>query len=120
MADVAVHVENLSKRYRIGVDNEIDDTLLGVIRGLVTQPLKNLRRLRKLSRFEDNGAAQDDVMWALKDVSLDVERGEVVGIIGRNGAGKSTLLKVLSKITEPTHGRVVMLFWRSARDSTRS
>ena len=105
MSDVAIRVEELSKRYRIGLKEQRHDTLSGAISSWVKSPFSNLRRLRKLSRFEEKGAA-DDVIWALKNVSFDVKLGEVVGIIGRNGAGKSTLLKIISRITEPTSGRV--------------
>jgi lipopolysaccharide transport system ATP-binding protein len=59
-----------------------------------------------LSLFKKNN--DNSTFWALKDVSFEVEEGEVVGIIGRNGAGKSTLLKILSRITEPTEGRITM------------
>lgn len=108
MSDIAIRVENLSKRYRIGVAEEQHDTFVGAMLHQLRNPARNLRRLRGLSTFSENGRAQneEDVLWALKDVSFDVKRGEVVGVIGRNGAGKSTLLKILSRITHPTSGRV--------------
>ncbi len=82
MNDIAIQVENLSKQYKIGVRKRHDtlrDQLMGGLR----------------SMFSRNGAAseRDDIFWALRDVSLEIKRSEVVGIIGRNGAGKSTLLK---------------------------
>jgi lipopolysaccharide transport system ATP-binding protein len=139
MSDIAIRVENLSKRCRIGLKEEIHDTLADT----PTRPIKNLRRLRRLTTFQDGNqrsavssersavsgqppavsgpssdgihqATDGDIIWALKGVSFEVERGEVVGIIGRNGAGKihvccakrSNRLKILSRITEPTSGRV--------------
>ena len=104
MSEIAIRVENLSKRYRIGLKEEIHDTLVGAIVDFVKRPVKNVRRLRRLSRFSEDEDA-DDIIWALKNVSFEIQRGEVLGIIGRNGAGKTTLLKVLSRITEPTRGR---------------
>lgn len=94
MSDIAIRVENLGKRYRIGAARERYDTLRDALVG-------TFRRLRRRS-LED---AEEREIWALKDVSFEVKRGEVLGIIGRNGAGKSTLLKILSRITEPTTGR---------------
>lgn len=90
--------------------DEIPDTLVGAMTSMLKSPIKNFNRLRKLNTFSSNGQHKesDDILWALKDVSFDVHEGEVVGIIGRNGAGKSTLLKILSRITEPTSGRIVM------------
>src|SRR3954471_15471822 len=98
----AIRVENLSKRYRLGstrVDNNLTENLKA---GLG-------RAWRGVTGRKKAVAAPDDSeFWALKDVSFEVQPGEVVGIIGRNGAGKSTLLKVLSRIVEPTGGRATV------------
>jgi len=91
-----VRVEGLSKQYRIGERRAGYETLRESIVRAVKAPLNQLR----------NGRAGANTIWALKDVNFEVAPGEVVGIIGSNGAGKSTLLKTLSRITEPTHGRV--------------
>ena len=92
-----IRVENLSKQYTIGAKTEPYSTLRESLTRAARKPINMIRR---------NGKAEKTQFWALKDISFDVMPGEVVGIIGRNGAGKSTLLKVLSRITEPTTGRV--------------
>jgi lipopolysaccharide transport system ATP-binding protein len=90
-----IKVHHLGKSYKIGTRQPAYGTLRDAIVGAVRSPLKRLRNRR-----------ETETIWALKDVSFEVMPGEVLGIIGQNGAGKSTLLKVLSRITEPTTGRV--------------
>ncbi len=106
MSDVAIRVENLGKLYHIGGPQDRYKTIRDSIMDGVKAPFK---RAGSLLRGQAHGAAQlDQTIWALKDVSFEVKQGEVVGIIGRNGAGKSTLLKILSRITEPTEGEVML------------
>lgn len=104
MSNIAIKVDGLSKQYRIGKKKERYQTLRDSLSDAVVSPF---RRARRLLHGQATGAAElDEKIWALKHVSFDVTHGEVVGIIGCNGAGKSTLLKILSRITEPTHGSV--------------
>lgn len=95
MSAIAIRVENLGKRYRIG-KRERYQTLRDSLAGAA-------RKLRGLGR-RDAAYQPDNLIWALHEVGFSIERGMVVGVVGRNGSGKSTLLKILSRITDPTEG----------------
>jgi lipopolysaccharide transport system ATP-binding protein len=95
MSDYAIRVENLGKQYRIGVSLARYRTLREALIETVNLPT----RLARASEERANSQ-----IWALRDISFDVPKGQVLGVIGRNGAGKSTLLKILSRVTEPSEG----------------
>ena len=113
MPELAIRVENLSKQYKIGsapgrsAARSHYRTLRETLTDAVTSPLRRLK-----SGNGNSKPSKNELIWALQDVSFTVNKGQVLGVIGRNGAGKSTLLKILSRVTEPTtgtaeiHGRV--------------
>jgi lipopolysaccharide transport system ATP-binding protein len=94
MSDFAIKIENLSKKYVIGSnDNRF-------LYERITNSFKSL--------FSRNGKHQETEFWALRDINLEIKQGDVVGIVGKNGAGKSTLLKIISRITQPTTGKITI------------
>lgn len=102
MTDVAIRVDGLGKQYRIGAQSARYRTFRESLNDVFTTPF---RRAGRLLRGQAYGAADlTETIWALREISFEIKKGESVGFIGHNGAGKSTLLKILSRITEPTEG----------------
>ena len=111
MATKALEVDRLSKLYRIGTPSYAVVDSSNKLLNLLSKPIVNYRKYKSLYTFTDDELSGDqsspDILWALRDVTFDMEPGQVMGLVGANGAGKSTLLKILSRVTSPTKGRCV-------------
>jgi lipopolysaccharide transport system ATP-binding protein len=108
MGDIAIKVENLSKAYQLG------DFGTGTLSRDIERKWALLRGKEdpflKIGEANDRATAgTSDIVWSLKDINFEINKGDAVGVIGRNGAGKSTLLKVLSRVTVPTAGSVKIM-----------
>jgi lipopolysaccharide transport system ATP-binding protein len=107
MGTPAIRVEQVGKRYRLGTTHGGTNRLSEHLQGALTAPFRAVRRRRAPSHLT-TARPQRGELWALRDVSLEIEQGEIVGLIGPNGAGKSTLFKLISGITPPTEGRITI------------
>lgn len=107
-SSLAISARGVGKTFRIGQFEDKSDSIMTNFVRAITRPVTNYRKYRSLYRFDDLevGAGGDDILWALRNVSFDVRKGEILGIVGMNGAGKSTLLKILASITPPSRGRI--------------
>jgi lipopolysaccharide transport system ATP-binding protein len=103
MSEFAIQVNDVSKAFLIGLKESKHETLGGTIFSWLRYPMRNFNVLKKLNTYNYN-EENDDLFWALKNITFDLKHGETLGVIGDNGAGKSTLLKIISRITNPTFG----------------
>ena len=103
--DIVIKVRNAGKAFRIGSKEQKQENLVNAILETLKKPFKNYRQILSLKKI-DAASQEEDIFWANKNISFDLHKGEVLGIIGKNGSGKSTLLKILSRIMLPTEGRI--------------